>query len=954
MKNKLKKLSIITIIFLSYIFAVQAKERFNFDVTEVEIIEKGNKFIGKKRGIITTQDNIEIEADQFEYNKISNILELTGNVIIKDINQNSTIYSQKITYYKNQEIYKSVIDSKFINTKDNIEIEADQFEYDKISNILKLTGNAKIVDLDESTIIYSQEITYYKNQELFESDLSSKFVNKEFIIISDKMKYNKSLNSINALGNVKIDDKEKKYTIYAEDINYLRNIEKILTNGETRAIINSEYDFNSFDVQLLRNENILSSKKKSSILDKQSKLYETDSFEYNIKSELLKAKNLSIILDSSVSLGESDNLHFEDGFFNLKDNSYIASKTEINLKKNSFDNTDNDPRLIGSSSKSKNEITNVNKGIFTSCKKRDGKCPPWSIKAKKITHNKIKKQLIYDHAILNVYDKPVMYFPKFFHPDPTVERQSGFLRPQLNNSDILGTSIYAPYFHVISENKDFTFKPTFFDNNIYMLQNEYREENKNSSFIADFGLTKGYKSTLSKNKNSISHLFAKYDLDLDLPNFDNSQLNLFLEKVSNDTYLKVFDTNLIDMSIKPSNQNILKTGLTLVLDHEDFSFDLGLEAYENLQIDKTSDRYQYVLPYYNFTKSLDAFDNIGSIEFTSSGNNNLIETNNLESNIINNLNYKITDQISNYGFKNNFGIYFKNLNTVAKNNDKYKSSPQMELMNIIELNSSLPLGKKDSNSNYIIEPKISFRFNPGDMKNYNSTKRIINADNIFDINRLGISDSFEAGKSITLGIDYKKKDLNDINKYFEAKVSTVLRDKKENFIPQSSTINNKNSNLFGSITYNHEDYFKFDYDFAIDNDLSTFNYNTISSEFTYNNFTAGLKFIEENDIIGNSNSIENRFEYEMNDNNYLSFNTRRNRTLNLTEYYDLLYEYKNDCLTAGFKYKRSYYQDRDLKPKEDLLLTITFYPLTSYEQEIDQSLYRGDNALDDNIKKLFN
>ena len=119
MKNKLKKLSIITIIILSNIFVVQANEQFNFDVTEVEIIEKGNKFIGKKRGIITTQDNIEIEADQFEYDKISNILELTGNVIIKDINQNSTIYSQEITYYKNQEIYKSIRDSKFINTKYN-------------------------------------------------------------------------------------------------------------------------------------------------------------------------------------------------------------------------------------------------------------------------------------------------------------------------------------------------------------------------------------------------------------------------------------------------------------------------------------------------------------------------------------------------------------------------------------------------------------------------------------------------------------------------------------------------------------------------------------------------------------------------------------------------------------------------------------------------------------------
>ena len=953
MKNKFKKFLLITIIFLSNNFILHANEQFNFDVTEVEITEKGNKFIGKKRGLITTQDNIEIEADQFEYNKISNILKLTGNVKIKDFNQDSIIYSKKITYYKNQEIYKSESSSKFINTKDNIEIEADQFKYDKISNILELTGDAKIIDIDENAIIYSQKITYFKNQELFESELGSKFINKEFIINSDKMKYNKILNSINANGNVKIDDKKKKYTIYANDINYLRNVEKIFTKGKTRALINSEYDFNSYDVQLLRNENILSSKKKSTILDKKSKLYEIDSFEYNIESELLKAKNLYIVFDSLVSSGESDNLKFDDGIFNLKDNSYIASKTEINLKKNSFDNTDNDPRLIGASSRSKNQITNVNKGIFTSCKKIDGKCPPWSIKAKKITHDKIKKQLIYDHAILNVYDKPVMYFPKFFHPDPTVERQSGFLRPQLNNSEILGTSIYMPYFHVISENKDFTFKPTWFDNDIYMLQNEYREENKNSSFIADFSVTKGYKSSLSDNKNSISHLFAKYDLDLNLSNFDKSQLNFFLEKVTNDTYLKVFDTNLIDTPIKPSNPNMLNTGLTLTLDHEKFNFDLGLQAYENLQIEKSSDRYQYILPYYNFSKFLET-DGIGSIEFTSSGNNNLIETNNLESNIINNLNYKIIDQISNQGFKNNFGIYFKNLNTVAKNNNKYKSSPQMELMNIIEFNSSLPLGKKDLNSDHIIEPKISLRFNPGDMKNYNSTKRIINADNIFDIDRLGLSDSFEAGKSLTLGIDYKKTDLNDINKYFEAKISTVLRDKKENFVPSSSTINNKNSNLFGSITYNHDDHFKFDYDFAIDNDFSTFNYNTISSEFTYNNFTTELKFIEENDIIGNSNSIENRFEYELNKNNYLSFNTRRNRTLNLTEYYDLLYEYKNDCLTAGFKYKRSYYQDRDLKPKEDLLLTITFYPLTTYEQEVDQNLYRGDNAIDDDIKKLFN
>ena len=142
-------------------------------------------------------------------------------------------------------------------------------------------------------------------------------------------------------------------------------------------------------------------------------------------------------------------------------------------------------------------------------------------------------------------------------------------------------------------------------------------------------------------------------------------------------------------------------------------------------------------------------------------------------------------------------------------------------------------------------------------------------------------------------------------------------------------------------TYNQSENFSLDYNFTLDNDFNTFNKNSITSEFSYNSFKTSVKFIEENNIVGNTNSLENYFEYKIDENNFLSFNTRRNRTINLTEYYDLLYEYKNDCLTAGFKYKKTYYEDRDLKPKEDLLLTVTFYPLTTYEQEIDQDLYRN-------------
>ena len=101
-----------------------------------------------------------------------------------------------------------------------------------------------------------------------------------------------------------------------------------------------------------------------------------------------------------------------------------------------------------------------------------------------------------------------------------------------------------------------------------------------------------------------------------------------------------------------------------------------------------------------------------------------------------------------------------------------------------------------------------------------------------------------------------------------------------------------------------------------------------------NNFITNFNFIEENSTLGNTNIFENDSKYNFNEFNSVSFKTRKNREINLTEYYDLVYEYKNDCLTAGIKFNKTYYEDRDLKPSENLMFTISFYPLTSFEQSV--------------------
>ncbi len=526
-----------------------------------------------------------------------------------------------------------------------------------------------------------------------------------------------------------------------------------------------------------------------------------------------------------------------------------------------------------------------------------------------------------------------MYFPKFFHPGPTVKRQSGILIPHINNSNILGSSLQIPYFHVISDNKDLTFKPTIFDKSIFMFQNEYRQQNKRSFFIADFNITEGYKSKKSSKKNTLTHLFSKFESDLDFENFIESSLNISVQKVNNDTYLKIFDTNIVNTKLKPENFDTLTSGIELDLEHEKFALNTGFTAYEDLS-KQNSDRYQFILPYYNLSKSFFNNNNFGSFDFLSQGDNILKDTNSLRSRMINNLNIQSYDVISKTGFKNNFNYYLKNTVTAGKDNAEYDSSPHVKLMNIFEMQSSFPLIKMDDNYINYINPKLSLRFNPSEMKTSSNKNRKINNDNIFNIDRLGLIDTLESGQNLTLGIDYKKEKLNNINKYFEVKLSTVLRAKANNNIPTNSTLDQKNSNYFGKLTNSFNDNISLDYEFSVDNNFNKVEYNSIGTTISKNNFVTTFNYIEENGAIGSSNILENTTSFNFDEQNFLLFRTRKNREIDLTEYYDLIYEYKNDCLVAGIKYNKTYYNDRDLEPTEDFMFSITLIPMTSIEQKI--------------------
>ena len=794
--------------------------------------------------------------------------------------------------------------------------------------LLNLTFSKSIVAEEFIFEVSTLEIT--DNGKIYKGKSRGKIVaNTQLELLSDNFEYSKKNNQLRANGNVQLYDFKNDISINAETIFYFKDIEKISTKGKTLIKISDKYTIEGRDLILLKNKMILSSNKNTIITDKNSNKYKLKKFQYFVNQEILKGENVEVSM-STDKKSSSDNFFIKTGFFNLKDNKFLAKDISVLLHKDLFGNNENDPRIVAASAKSDGPITSFKKGVFTSCKKTD-KCPPWKISADKIEHNKTKKQIIYKNAWLEVYDFPVFYFPKFFHPEPNVKRQTGFLTPDLGNSQSTGSSVSTPYFYVISDDKDITVKPQLFDNSAFLLQNEFRQKTKKSLSVIDFGFVKGHDSNKNDKGDTRTHIFTNSIVDLSLDNFLNSMLNISYQKTNNDNYLKIFN---LRSPILPVNNTVLESIIELDLEHEDYDLTTSFEMYETLKGSK-NDRYQYVLPSYNFSKNFYIEDVMGSFNFNSYGNNTLRDTNITTSKIFNDLNYSSINSLLNNGIKTNFDISLKNVNTTGKNDPEYKENLHSRLMSAYTFNASLPMIKKTTSTFNTLEPKLSLRLSPHQMRDNNALERRIDINNIFNTNRLSMDESFESGESITLGLNFKKEkvnitnELSEIEEYIDFKLASVFRLKEEKNIPNNSTLNKKTSNIFGQFNFKPIKNVSFGYNFSLTEDLDTFEYNSLITKMKYENFTTQFDYLKESGVIGRNNIIENKTEYNFNDANSISFNIRENKELNLTEYYNLIYEYKNDCLVAGVKYKKNYYNDADIKPVEELFFSITIVPLTT-------------------------
>ncbi|MDA7713891.1 hypothetical protein N8824_01125 [Candidatus Pelagibacter sp.] len=303
----------------------------------------------------------------------------------------------------------------------------------------------------------------------------------DITLTGETFEYNKSDALLKVKNNVLIKDKFNKNLIKSKKITFNKKLNIINITEKAIIEINGGYLIEGSNIIYDRNLNLIFSNNKTLVTDSHENKYFVSAFSYSIIDKILMAKDVEIT-DVDKNIYEIKSIKH-----NLKTNEIIGKDVSLNFNSTILKSSQNEPRLKGNAIFYKKGNTQISKGIFTTCKKNDN-CPPWVMSAEKIEHNKDKKTINYKNALLKIYDVPVFYFPKFFHPDPTVKRQSGFLTPNFSQSNNLGNYVSIPYFNAISKSSDLTFSPRFYGDGRSIYQTEYRKYNKRSKHELDFSV----------------------------------------------------------------------------------------------------------------------------------------------------------------------------------------------------------------------------------------------------------------------------------------------------------------------------------------------------------------------------------------------------------------------------------------------------------------------------------
>ena len=610
---------------------------------------------------------------------------------------------------------------------------------------------------------------------------------------------------------------------------------------------------------------------------------------YDENKSLISAEGNVILNDIEGNTYFFDKLKSDDEFKDL-------SGTNISAR------LEDGSRIVSSNLIKKNNVSSLSDSEYTPCLENDyliKDCPGWKLKAKKIFQDNESKTIHYDHARIHLFNIPVFYLPYFSHPDPSVNKRSGFLMPTVETDQNLGDSFSIPIFYNVKSNLDLTFTPTLQSksNDFYTLN--YRHLNEKGFFNFDASIDDN-----DDRSGTSNHFFYNGSI-----NNSYGTIDTFLQTSNNDTYMRKNKINKL---------TVLKSGLSFEMTDKDKYFSIDTIGYKHLAI-QDSEQWEYVYPrlVYNIDNIEDRLFN-GKISINNQFDFNKELNDNYTSLAASQINWQknIVNNKNGLTFENKANLRVVSISVdskTAQDTNNIRFYPQIS--SVI----GFPLINSSEKFSQTLTPIIMPILAP--YNNYTEAQNISNS-NLFSPNRAISIKEWESGPRINYGLEWFID--NNINQSLKFAIGQSLR------------FNKKNTDTAEEIS----DYY-FSADASFDNnfvnntivldrkdiDVKSISMNTYSEIYDFKfkidyDYTSG-KYASINEQIALGG------EYNFKDNFFLKFTGTKDIDTNKNRGYQYGLLYEDNCLGIDLSYYRDQTTDRDIKESDGYSFTIVLKPFGS-------------------------
>ena len=465
-----------------------------------------------------------------------------------------------------------------------------------------------------------------------------------------------------------------------------------------------------------------------SVNNKQYKL-KADEIIYFLKEKKIFAKGNVIIIEKNGNVIYAAEAELSN---DLKNN--IIKNLGVLLS----DNT----RLAASSAESIKDAnkTIYNNVVFTkckSCKEKSKDSIMWKLKAKKATHLKNSKIILYENVFLEAFNIPILFVPIFYHPDPTVKSKTGFLTPKISNTNTFGLVYEQPIFFNFSKTSNLTTNAKLSSKEGLLIMNDHNAITNKSNLKLKYSITEGTK--IRNDEPTKKELRGHLDLKYIFKNNSNWMHGVNIKRSSDKSYLSKYSLSEGENVL---NQNIFSEWGSL---YKKVSFDLF--KFQSLSDEYLVSNLPFIRP---------------SISFESNNLHNKKRKSNqslkISFNSVTRKNNKNVDSIHLQTSNSKSYLYnglllkdFTVFNIDAYNKDGTLTNKSLiKFFPKIGFETQYPLINYVNSSSYLIEPKVQLFISPDDyfnnkIRNEDSLELDLTSSNLFNHNKYSGDDRERVG-----------------------------------------------------------------------------------------------------------------------------------------------------------------------------------------------------------------